>query len=75
MSKLKPIVRQVMFRTAPLKAAPRTTHRMAGLYDPSTDLQTPRPGATNALALPSRMGDRLYYRDGSEARTSHGGRA
>lgn len=26
-----------------------------------------RPGANDALALPSRMGDRLYYRDGRAA--------
>lgn len=27
-----------------------------------------RPGANDALALPSRMGDRLHYRDGRTER-------
>ena len=35
-------------------------------YDPSRDVNATaaRPGADNALAIPSRYGDRLHYRDG-----------
>jgi hypothetical protein len=38
----------------------------AGTYRPS-DYQRPmRPGSEDFLALPSRMGDRLFYRDGTQ---------
>ncbi len=35
-------------------------------YDPSSDVAAAaaRPGADNALSIPSRYGDRLHYRDG-----------
>lgn len=34
-----------------------------GTYD-AAELATVRPGADDFLALPSRVGDRLHYRDG-----------
>jgi hypothetical protein len=35
-------------------------------YDPSMDVNSAaaRPGADDALSIPSRHGDRLHYRDG-----------
>jgi hypothetical protein len=35
-------------------------------YDPSKDLNAAaaRPGADDALSIPSRIGNRLHYRDG-----------
>ena len=35
-------------------------------YNPATDLSAPaaRPGAEDALAIPSRINNRLHYRDG-----------
>jgi len=63
------------YPATPATAAPRATQKMVGLYDPRTDQHTTRPGATNALALPSRMGDRLIYRDGTVGKTMHGVRA
>lgn len=36
------------------------------VYDPIHDIAAPaaRPGAEDALAIPSRIGNRLHYRDG-----------
>lgn len=38
----------------------------APIYNPATDLCAPaaRPGAEDALAIPSRINNRLHYRDG-----------
>jgi len=42
------------------------TAMQAGLYNPATDLCAPaaRAGAEDALAIPSRINNRLHYRDG-----------
>ena len=39
-------------------------HYRPALHSPST---ATRPGANDALALPSRMGEQLIYRDGNTA--------
>lgn len=52
--------------TVPVMAAARTAHLTTrGLYT-GAELQPydGRPGAMDAFALPSRMGNRLHYRDG-----------
>jgi hypothetical protein len=37
-----------------------------GDYNPRSDLLTTvRPGADEAMQLPSRIGNRLFYRDGT----------
>jgi hypothetical protein len=46
-------------------AQSRTINKMVDLYDPTNDLcASKRPGANDALRLPSRIGNTLFYRDG-----------
>lgn len=53
----------------PQRATP-PTFRPEGLYDASRDMLKPpaRPGSTDAARLPSRMGGRLVWPGGREAR-------
>jgi hypothetical protein len=52
----------------PTVAAPmhHTTSSQRDRYEPSADMLAPpaRRGANDALQVPSRMGNRLHYRDG-----------
>lgn len=52
----------------PTVAAPlhHTTSSQRDHYEPEADMLAPpaRRGANDALQVPSRMGNRLYYRDG-----------
>jgi hypothetical protein len=46
----------------------RTINKMVDLYDPTDDLcASKRHGANDALRLPSRIGNKLFYRDGMVA--------
>jgi hypothetical protein len=46
----------------------RTISKMADRYDPTADLcASTRPGANDTLRLPSRVGNKLFYRDGMVA--------
>ena len=49
-------------------AQSRTISKMVDRYDPIADLcASTRPGANDALRLPSRIGNKLFYRDGMVA--------
>lgn len=52
---VKPYVGQI--------AAPRTISKMSGTCPPDAQMSL-RPGAMDWSAIPSRMGDKLHYRDG-----------
>ena len=55
-------------RPKPTLAASNTVNKMEGVYDPTVDLcASTRPGANDALRLPSRIGNKLFYRDGMVA--------
>lgn len=51
--------------TAQPASAPAPTYRPLPTF-------APRPGAMNAYSMPSRMGNRLYFRDGTVEDTTHG---
>ena len=49
-------------RPKPSLAASNTVNKMEGVYDPKDDLcASTRPGANDALRLPSRIGNKLFY--------------
>ena len=59
--------------SGPLRVAGPREAAFSGCYVGSELLPyTGRPGANQALALPSRMGSRLHYRDGTVVTTDHG---
>lgn len=51
-------------RVQPPAAHPARNLWRANTYDPAQDTCPVRPGADDALALPSRIGNMLHYRDG-----------
>lgn len=52
--------------TAPAAPKTHTTSSQSEPYKPEKDMLAPpaRHGASDALQVPSRMGNRLHYRDG-----------